>query len=119
MNTPPYYLSRTTGADLTPLVAPLPYYVGAAIKYLVRAGRKPGTPAVDDLRKAAHCALLVLDNGALEAVLPTALRPATNWCHPHPAALALWIDLRDGMPSAVRQTAHDLLRALDAGEVAP
>jgi hypothetical protein len=122
MTTPAYYLSRTTGADLTPFVATLPYYVGAAIKYLFRAGRKPGVSAVDDLRKAAHCALLAVEHdpeGLDRATLDWSLWRPVDWCGSQDAVCGLWWDLLNGHPAAVRQSAHDLLRAIDAGEVTP
>ncbi len=31
------------------------FNVGCAVKYLCRAGRKPGNPRVGDLTKALHC----------------------------------------------------------------
>jgi len=120
MNTPPYYLSRDGAHDLTPLVAPLPYYVGATIKYLTRAGRKPGVPAADDLRKAAHCALLAVEhdpNRLDRTMITSALVRDWEWCHPHAHARALWGNLTMANPCAVVQYAYALLAALDTGEV--
>jgi hypothetical protein len=49
---PPYY--QAEGFDLLDVIEAfgLGYSVGCAIKYLVRAGRKPGEPRVKDLQKA-------------------------------------------------------------------
>ena len=120
MTPPPYYLSRDGAHDLTPLVAPLPYYIGAAIKYLTRAGRKPGVPAADDLRKAAHCALLAVEHdpeGFTEGACGDALREVAAWCYPHDIARRLWVCVWCGLNAIAADTADELLRALDAGEL--
>lgn len=37
------------------LIEGMPFFRGAAMKYIFRAGRKPGAPEEEDLRKACQC----------------------------------------------------------------
>jgi hypothetical protein len=52
---PSYY--QAEGFDLQDVIEAfgLGYTAGCAIKYLVRAGRKPGNSRLQDLRKAGRC----------------------------------------------------------------
>ena len=43
------------GCELMDLIAGMPFSRGSAIKYLARAGRKPGADELEDLRKALEC----------------------------------------------------------------
>lgn len=52
-----YYIGRHVEA-LGDLIGPLPFFVASAIKYIWRAGMKPGNTAVEDLWKASNCCLL-------------------------------------------------------------
>lgn len=54
MDNPSYYLS--SGFEAWDFIGSrdLDYFLGNAVKYLVRAGRKPGARAKDDLGKALH-----------------------------------------------------------------
>ena len=47
---PAYY--KVGGAELLDIIEQLPYNPGAAVKYLVRAGKKDPTKHVEDLKKA-------------------------------------------------------------------
>jgi hypothetical protein len=47
----PYYV-LPDGQQVKDVVGHLSYNVGTAVAYLFRAGRKPGNPAADDIRKA-------------------------------------------------------------------
>ena len=48
----PDHYQLPDGGEVIDLVELLPFNVGNAIKYLCRAGRKPGVDADTDLRKA-------------------------------------------------------------------
>ena len=52
---PPHYLAHPSGVECIEIAEAYPFNVGAAIKYLWRAGLKGGTheKRVEDLRKAA------------------------------------------------------------------
>lgn len=50
MNQPPYY-----PPELTAIVGSYPYWRGAALKYIARAGKKSKETEADDLRKAIDC----------------------------------------------------------------
>jgi hypothetical protein len=96
---PSYYSSRDEqNLDLTPLVAKLPTFLGTTLKYLCRAGRKPGVPASEDLLKAAHCAKLAVEHSPFETWAAArkacdVLRNAEIWCHPSHGAQLLWEEL--------------------------
>jgi hypothetical protein len=49
----PIHYQMPGGIEVIDIVEHMPFNVGNAVKYLCRAGRKPGTDAVTDLRKAA------------------------------------------------------------------
>ena len=55
MPTPDYYLTPDGTHDLTPIVGQFDYWRGAAIKYVWRAGRKPGVDERSDILKAIDC----------------------------------------------------------------
>jgi hypothetical protein len=52
VNHPAHYNRHPAGVECIDVVEHLTFNVGNAIKYLWRAGLKPGTDAVTDLRKA-------------------------------------------------------------------
>lgn len=55
---PPYELVGKYIGEVSDLVGDLSFHGGTAMAYVWRAGRKPGNPAAEDLRKAAdHCLL--------------------------------------------------------------
>ncbi len=37
------------------VIEDMPYFRGAAAKYIIRAGKKPGAPEAQDLEKAVQC----------------------------------------------------------------
>lgn len=49
---PAHYRLNGSGVECIDVVEHLPFNTGNAIKYLWRAGLKPGTDAVTDLRKS-------------------------------------------------------------------
>lgn len=49
---PPHY-NRIAGIECIDVIEHFPHNIGAAMKYLWRAGLKPGADTVTDLRKAA------------------------------------------------------------------
>jgi hypothetical protein len=49
---PAHYNSHPSGVECIDIIEPFPHNVGAAIKYLWRAGLKPGSGTLVDLRKA-------------------------------------------------------------------
>lgn len=50
---PRHYNSHPAGVEAIDVIEHFPHNVGAAMKYLWRAGLKPGTDAITDIRKAA------------------------------------------------------------------
>lgn len=50
---PSHYNSHPAGVECITVVEHMTFNSGNAIKYLWRAGLKPGTSAIEDLRKAA------------------------------------------------------------------
>lgn len=57
---PSHYMGPDCPACGTPmetryLIQEMPYFRGAAAKYILRAGKKPGAPEVQDLEKAVQC----------------------------------------------------------------
>jgi hypothetical protein len=48
----PAHYELPGGLEVMDLVEDMPFCLGNAVKYLLRAGRKPGTPAITDLSKA-------------------------------------------------------------------
>ena len=50
---PKHYNAHPSGVECITVVEHMPFNVGNAVKYLWRAGEKPGVDAVEDLRKAA------------------------------------------------------------------
>lgn len=50
---PKHYNSHPSGIECIEVIRHMPYNVGAAIKYLWRAGLKDGAPTVEDYEKAA------------------------------------------------------------------
>lgn len=62
INRPDYYdLSQYD--RLEELIATMPHFIGAAFKYLLRAGSKPGNPAIQDITKARECLDIHLEHG--------------------------------------------------------
>lgn len=53
VNHPPHYNSHPSGVECIDVVQDFSFNVGTAMKYLWRAGLKPGADAIEDLRKAA------------------------------------------------------------------
>jgi hypothetical protein len=51
----PAHYRLPNGIETKDVVAHLPMFRGCAVKYLIRAGRKPGVPELLDLRKAREC----------------------------------------------------------------
>lgn len=49
----PRHYQMAGGIEVIDLVEHLPFNVGNAVKYLCRAGRKPGADTIKDLKKAA------------------------------------------------------------------
>ena len=49
----PKHYQMPGGIEVIDLVEHLPFNLGNAVKYACRAGHKPGTDAVTDLRKAS------------------------------------------------------------------
>lgn len=49
---PPHYNSHPSGVECIDIIEHLPYNIGAAMKYLWRAGLKPGVENETDLKKA-------------------------------------------------------------------
>jgi len=72
MKTPDYYswhpITTQRGIPSAEVVAPFPYFLGAAIKYIWRAGRK-NPDATEDLEKAINC--LQLEVARIKASPPT------------------------------------------------
>ena len=58
---PHYYVIGRYIEDASDLVADMGYHVGTAMVYCLRAGKKPGNSAEEDLRKAADHLLLEAD----------------------------------------------------------
>lgn len=58
---PPYYVIGRYIEEASDLVADMGYHVGTAVVYCLRAGKKPGNSAEEDLRKAADHLLLEAD----------------------------------------------------------
>lgn len=52
VNHPPHYTSHPSGVECVEIIEHMIRNVGAAIKYLWRAGLKPGAATLTDLRKA-------------------------------------------------------------------
>lgn len=52
VNHPKHYTTHPTGVECIDVVEVMTFNVGNAIKYLWRAGRKDGTPHLEDLEKA-------------------------------------------------------------------
>jgi len=53
VNKPPHYTSHPSGVECITIVEHMNYNLGAAIKYIWRAGEKNAATRVEDLRKAA------------------------------------------------------------------
>ena len=66
---PPYYIRQFEGHEIDVFAIAelwdLDYPRGNALKYLLRAGNKPGNAAVKDLRKAIRCIERALEIAAL------------------------------------------------------
>lgn len=52
VNHPPHYTHHPSGVECITIVEHFGFNVGNAIKYLWRAGLKPGSGRLDDLQKA-------------------------------------------------------------------
>ena len=50
---PAHYNAHPSGVECITVVEHMTFNVGNAVKYLWRAGEKPGVDAIEDLRKAA------------------------------------------------------------------
>lgn len=50
---PKHYNLHPSGVECITIVEHMPFNVGNAVKFLWRAGEKPNTDAIEDLRKAA------------------------------------------------------------------
>lgn len=53
VNHPTHYNQHPSGVECITIIEHFSHNVGAAVKYLWRAGLKPGASEIDDLRKAA------------------------------------------------------------------
>lgn len=53
VNHPPHYTQHPSGVECITIIEHMPYNIGAAMKYLWRAGQKDGEPMEQDLQKAA------------------------------------------------------------------
>lgn len=52
VNHPAHYNGHPSGVECIDVVEHMPFNTGNAVKYIWRAGQKPGTDTVTDLRKA-------------------------------------------------------------------
>lgn len=52
VNSPRHYTAHPAGIECIDVIEHWPHNIGAAVKYLWRAGLKPGADAVTDLRKS-------------------------------------------------------------------
>lgn len=52
VNHPPHYNSHPSGVECIDIIEHWSYNLGAAVKYIWRAGLKPGADHVEDLQKA-------------------------------------------------------------------
>ena len=52
---PAHYNSHPSGVECIDIIEHWSYNIGVAMKYLWRAGLKPGADHVEDLRKAIRC----------------------------------------------------------------
>jgi hypothetical protein len=52
VNHPPHYNKHPSGVEAIDIIEHFNFNIGNAIKYLWRAGSKPGQETVEDLRKA-------------------------------------------------------------------
>ena len=52
VNHPPHYGSHPSGVECITIVEHMNFNVGNVIKYVWRAGLKPGVDAIEDLKKA-------------------------------------------------------------------
>lgn len=52
VKSPPHYNRHPSGVECITIIQHFPYNIGAAMKYLWRAGLKPNAAHVEDLRKA-------------------------------------------------------------------
>jgi hypothetical protein len=50
---PPHYNQHPSGVEAIDIIEHMTHNVGAAMKYLWRAGYKPGNTAIQDLKKSA------------------------------------------------------------------
>lgn len=62
---PHYYVIGRHIEEASDLVADMGYHVGTAMVYCLRAGKKPGNSAEEDLRKAADHLLMEADRMAV------------------------------------------------------
>jgi hypothetical protein len=52
INHPPHYTHHPSGVECIDITEHMNFNLGNAVKYVWRAGLKPGTETLDDLRKA-------------------------------------------------------------------
>lgn len=53
VNSPVHYTSHPSGVECIQITRHMSFNIGNAMKYLWRAGLKPATPKLEDLKKAA------------------------------------------------------------------
>lgn len=92
---PDHYKGFSNGAEVIDIVETLSYNCGAAIKYLARAGRKPGADVLTDLRKAAWYVAREIERIEQPQLPGLCESPLPGW-------------IGDGRaPGCVRQRGHD------------
>ena len=52
INHPPHYTGFSNGSEVIDIAEQLNFNSGSAVKYISRAGHKPGADEVEDLKKA-------------------------------------------------------------------
>ena len=53
VNHPKHYNQHPSGVECIAIIETMPHNIGAAIKYLWRAGLKPGESSIEDLKKSS------------------------------------------------------------------
>lgn len=66
VNHPMHYNRHPAGIECIDVIEPMSFNVGSAIKYLWRAGLKPGTDTLQDLRKAEWYIKREIDRAAAQ-----------------------------------------------------
>lgn len=102
---PDHYKGFSNGAEVIDIVETLSYNCGAAIKYLARAGRKPGADVLTDLRKAAWYVAREIER------IKRSTQKATTFCD---SPIPGWVG--DGRPpGCVGELGHDGDHCIELG----